>query len=550
MAGLLIAAPDLPCCHDGTRDGRHIATKLAECFLNYNNIAQDRFVRVSCDVGPMTSEIAWCARRLSARRIDPGADSSTQGVIRYGPWRCDGGSAMTNEVLLTMQQMAGASRARITASVAITAASVMGAVPLVTPTSTGSYFAGVELTASFDPISPWIDVFMGSDGSPGALANAEYLVGKVVNAPAFPVLQQVGANQIGYMTGLLDGTQTVSDVARSIGGNFQAALQAPFAYDPSLLGALDGTASVTLLKGLFGDLLHFDVTTVGHREIFDTLRLLTVGDPLLRSVLDFTASPASGILYGAVGPILGPGLAFGHGVQSAVDNLSDPITALNDLVNIPAHMAGAALNGGESLDVVDLATALGLPNEIAIGEIQLPLLPKMSLVKGIFDALGLKTGGLLSPAGSLFNALDFAGRVNVLNIGSFSLAEGGYGLPGHGPGAAGTLIGLPETIAKALNPAWSGGNPLIDAIAGLFNTGPLNTFFPTSLLNGPPTLLGLSLLDSVEQSLVEVAALLSHDLASELAEVFGAQGVDVLGAGLLGNLAVSIPSLLLGLLGG
>ncbi|WP_197497700.1 outer membrane porin GjpA [Mycobacterium sp. 1274756.6] len=446
--------------------------------------------------------------------------------------------------------MAGASRARITASVAITAASVMGAVPLVTPTSTGSYFAGVELTASFDPISPWIDVFMGSDGSPGALANAEYLVGKVVNAPAFPVLQQVGANQIGYMTGLLDGTQTVSDVARSIGGNFQAALQAPFAYDPSLLGALDGTASVTLLKGLFGDLLHFDVTTVGHREIFDTLRLLTVGDPLLRSVLDFTASPASGILYGAVGPILGPGLAFGHGVQSAVDNLSDPITALNDLVNIPAHMAGAALNGGESLDVVDLATALGLPNEIAIGEIQLPLLPKMSLVKGIFDALGLKTGGLLSPAGSLFNALDFAGRVNVLNIGSFSLAEGGYGLPGHGPGAAGTLIGLPETIAKALNPAWSGGNPLIDAIAGLFNTGPLNTFFPTSLLNGPPTLLGLSLLDSVEQSLVEVAALLSHDLASELAEVFGAQGVDVLGAGLLGNLAVSIPSLLLGLLGG
>ncbi len=92
-------------------------------------------------------------------------------------------------------------------------------------------------------------------------------------------------------------------------------------------------------------------------------------------------------------------------------------------------MVGAFLNGGQVLDLTWLAPVLGFP----------PLVTKF----------GLAMGGLLSPGGSLFNALDVAVTIegDTLEI------------PGVGAGPIGSLMGFDWAIASAIG--WKrDGNPL------------------------------------------------------------------------------------------
>ena len=134
--------------------------------------------------------------------------------------------------------------------------------------------------------------------------------------------------------------------------------------------------------------------------------------------------------------MIGPVLALAASTQLIVDNLTgetpDLEAALNDLINIPAAMTGAFLNGGPTLDITPLMSALA------------PVVG-WELPEGV--TTGVTFGGLLSPGGSIFNALDL-GNVPVLGA-----------IPGVGPGAIGSLIDVAQVIAKAIG--WDGvGNPL------------------------------------------------------------------------------------------
>lgn len=406
-----------------------------------------------------------------------------------------------------------AARSWITAGVAAASASLLVAAP-ITPAAPAVEVPAFELTAAeFDPISPWLHVLDHTS------ENAAGLLGQISTAPLFPVLQQVGINQIGYATSLLDGSTDLSVVLAAMGGNAQALLGAPFAVDWDLLSSGGGKIS--------GSIFGWDVLSkaVGHEQVFKGLRLLSGISPSLRSLLDFTASPASGVLLGAVGPIVGPGLALSAGVQHALAHSADPLTALNDLVNIPAYMADAFFNGGPSLDALPAFDAIGFPTRFEI-----PFLARTSI-----DALGLTMGGLLSPEGSLFNAFDFTGSAGLLNIGNWSALGGKFELPGNEVGALGTLIGLPETLAKSIG--WNGNGLLDELLGGSF-------FAPSSA-----SLIPLGIADLLQQPLVDVAQFLGTDLAADLSAVFGADVVDLLGIDMAGNLAAMVPNLLLGVLG-
>jgi hypothetical protein len=74
----------------------------------------------------------------------------------------------------------------------------------------------------------------------------------------------------------------------------------------------------------------------------------TLTSPDLQSLLASTASPLSSVLLGDLGPILDPGLALENSIQDALA-APDPQSALFDLLNIPANIADATLNG-EFLD--------------------------------------------------------------------------------------------------------------------------------------------------------------------------------------------------------
>lgn len=298
-----------------------------------------------------------------------------------------------------------AARSYLAAGVALVGASAIAISP-VSPPVPDVVAAGpaVALSAAIDPITPWLNVFNTAE------VNVANLVDKWLEAPA-PVLQQVIANQLGYLRQLPDFPAIVEQIA----ANAEAAVKAPFAVDLTTMDSLHATIYDLLLNGL--------------PPIIDPI---VPAD--LAPLVQFSTTYLSGVLLGLVGPVIAPALALGGNLNAVFENLTgaapDVEAALNTLLNTPAAMADAFLNGGQSIDITPLLNAVGLESPIP----------------GLNFSAQLVFGGLLSPGGSIFNAL-------TIDLGD------GSGPTGVGPGALGSLIGLTQQIAKALG--WDGsGNPL------------------------------------------------------------------------------------------
>ncbi len=301
--------------------------------------------------------------------------------------------------------MQRALRPYVTTGIALVGASAIAISPVAPPLpDVKAANPAVQLSAAIDPITPWLEVFNSSE------VNVANLVNEWLAAP-LPVLQQVIANQIGYLGQLPD----VESIAGQILQNLQAAAEAPFAQDTSTLDA--------------GHAFIYEILLTGLEPIIPPL------SPDLVPIFELLTTSLSGVLLGSVGPVIGPVLALAATSQALIDNLTgetpDFEAALNTLINSPAEVADAFLNGGQTLDITPLVSLLGSD-----------LLPEGTTV-------GLTFGGLLSPGGSIFNALDLS-----IPFGGVNLT-----LAGQGPGAIGSLIDLSKVIAKAIG--WDGsGNPL------------------------------------------------------------------------------------------
>ncbi|MCV7257316.1 outer membrane porin GjpA [Mycobacterium shimoidei] len=311
-----------------------------------------------------------------------------------------------------------ATRPWITAGIALAGAGAIVATPMAmsSPTLPDLQTRAVNLTSGVDPLTEWADVLQA------AQANATGIFDQFAAAP-FPVLQQEIVNQVGYLQDLIKDPSSISTVLADIQDNLAAAAAAPFAADADP-GTLD----------------------ISHQAIFELLPLFE-GDNAaeLQPLLDFATSPLSGILLGAVGPLISPMLALNDDITDIGAALSgatpDLTTAFDDLVNIPASLTGALLNGYGDVDLSAL----------------LPLLPS-DLFSGVsLSSIEVAMGGLLSEGGSLFNALglgiDLSGVTLTLE-------------PGEAPGMLGSMVELAQVIAESIG--WSGtGDPL----ASLFDMG-------------------------------------------------------------------------------
>ena len=296
------------------------------------------------------------------------------------------------------------------AGVAIVGATAIAVSP-VAPAPPDIRADAVSLSAA---TTDWADVLTT------ASENATALFNTWLEAPA-PILQQIAANLRTYLTELPD----VAGIVAQIQSNFQSALNAPLAADPSTLDTTHRTfyellPAIMQLPGI-PDLLQLSISPTGEQ------------------LLAFSTTALSGVLLGMAGPMLGPLVVLASGLESIRNDLTAPspdlASAMSTLTNIPAAMTDAFLNGGQHVDITALAKAFGP----AIG---------VSFPDGV--EVGIALGGLLSPGGSVFNALDFAYDNNLLGV-----------LHIHVPLATGTPVGpigammeFARTIAKAIG--WDG----------------------------------------------------------------------------------------------
>ncbi|MGB3334524.1 MAG: outer membrane porin GjpA [Mycobacterium sp.] len=366
--------------------------------------------------------------------------------------------------------MSGSARSWIPAGLALALLSAgTVAVTPVTPFTPDLRSQAVQLTAGeIDPITPWVDAFNT------ASANITALTDFFFEAPA-ATLQQTIVNETGYFGQFIQDPGSIGDIFTQIRDHLQTASESFL-----LGGAPDDVISATLPHTL----------EAAHTQLYNLLPFVLQAflqlDPdtvdSIMTTVDYLASPLSGVLIGMIGPLVSPIVELVNSIQEITDALNsdspDFTAAFNDLINIPANLTNAFLNGS----TLDLSGLLPLLSEEGI------------LPEGVtFTSLGIAFGGLLTPGatdgtipdnlgigGSLFNSVAF--------VMESPLPAGIGGVP---VGPIGAWESLSQILAGAFG--WDGtGNPLTDLTFPTFPTElPADVGDPGDALGTALGLLGL-----------------------------------------------------------
>lgn len=310
-------------------------------------------------------------------------------------------------------------------------------------------FRDVALTSGEADLTPWIDVFNT------ASANSTTLLNSFFEAPAVG-LQQLLANWAGFLQDFFNDptSSTVTSVSQEMQQNLAAVLTG---Y--TLQNATTATTSIvtahtldkygSIFSGLNGD-------PTGHAAVFGEIpSFLPASDAAtVTQILDFMASPASGIIIGELGPYIAPWVA-----------LSNSITAGDGFNETLANMVGAFFNGAD-LNLDSLIPAIEQADVLPAG---------MNI-----ENLDFAFGGLLTPGqvgtvtdgvtpdvgGSIFNGLgiDLTGVPTIQQLETISQAVGPIG----------AWEGWVQTIASLLG--WDGsGSPLADVTLPVIPTDILDS---------------------------------------------------------------------------
>jgi hypothetical protein len=318
----------------------------------------------------------------------------------------------------------------------------------------------VELAATIDPIplppvdpvELWVDTFETAGANIGTLL--EFYLQK-----PFPILQTIGANIGTYFAELGSGQGDL--IPGQIAGNIQTFFQAP--WSPGVQSELDpvGPAPGTIVKvPLDPDTFtasYISGTTpasgASPEDLYGGLLLIAVGQAAapacavdgnclisqLAPLLNFLATPYSGQLIGLLGPLLAPVVALTRSFTAVGEyfQAGEVMSAITELINIPANITNAVLNGAGFLDLTEIV------NSIA----PLP-------VPGA--KIGLNVGGLLNSVpvdGSLVPDSPTPPTKYASGIGLDSLAASVPSLleaPGLPNGWGGSVIGLGQFLGEQL----------------------------------------------------------------------------------------------------
>jgi hypothetical protein len=300
----------------------------------------------------------------------------------------------------------------------------------------------VELASTIDPITPWVTAFET------AFANIQTL-GKLNEQNPFPLLQTIGANIATYVEELGNGNAGL--IPEQIWGNIQTFFQAP--WDPGdgiEIPYVDDPTFVAFGEYASG---YFPPAGQNPAAVSDFVLQANVGQwaggceeddsctfrPLI-PITNFLNTPYSGQLVALIGTLISP---FVQVVKSftAIGEFfeaGDIIGAINELINIPANMTNASLNGAGFLDLTGIVSAI---------------VPDSPLTR-----VGVNLGGLLNvmpenggnqQGGGFVPPTSWSGGVGIdsLAVGEPGDLDYAQGIPN---GLLGANIGLGQFLADKL----------------------------------------------------------------------------------------------------
>jgi hypothetical protein len=328
-----------------------------------------------------------------------------------------------------------------TAGVALVGAGLIAITPMAPRLPDTFTVQDIKLVSGEDTLpdiaAPWIDQFNTASENTTTLLNNFY------DAP-YIGLQQMIANQSGFLQQFFESptSSSVTDWMGQMQDNLAAVLTGYGLQDASV----DTTQTV----------LSHTLDSIHNLLFSEVPGYLPAGDASeVTPIINFLASPASGILMGELGPYIAPWVELGNSI-SAGDDLNETL----------ANMVGAYFNGATlNLDSL-LPTVNGLdlfPAGMEMGNLDIAF-------GGLLSA-GSVSAGPNEVGGSIFNSLGvyFSGvpTIGTLNVPSEAIGPIGaweewgqtiaslIGWDGTGSPLAG--VDLPIIPADFLDPAAASG---------------------------------------------------------------------------------------------
>lgn len=315
------------------------------------------------------------------------------------------------------------------AGVALMGAGIFTVTPVAAPLP-DIFVRELTLTAGDtlpDLSAPWIDPFNTASENTTTLTNNFFLAPGVA-------WQQMVANMSGYLQDFFNdpSSNTVTDINGQIQDNLAAVITGYTLQNAT--NATTATVTSHTLDGVPG------LLGSGHGQLFSLLPSFLPADqaPTLTPIVDFLASPLSGIIMGELGPYISPWIAL----MNSLNDGDDWNTTLANMVG--AYFNGADLNLDSVLPAINGAgffpPGLGLTElDIAFGG----LLSTGSVQAGPYEVNGTEIPAV---GGSIFNSVGLV-MSGVPILGALSVDS-------QAIGPLGAWEGLAQTIADLLG--WNG----------------------------------------------------------------------------------------------
>jgi len=376
-------------------------------------------------------------------------------------------------------------RPYVTAGIAIVGSGLIAATPVATPLASVATVRDVALTAGDtlpDLMAPWTAVFNEASQNATTLLQNYYLAPNVG-------FQQMLANQTQFWQEILDDPSKIPAVMQQMQANLDAVLTGYTLQNAS------GSVSLNGFEGVVGTVASHtisgtDLTTLafGHDLLFGLLPQFLPADisSFATPIVDFLASPLSGIIIGSLGPSIAPWVAMMNSIQDG-DSFNQVMASwMNGFLNgatlnldslLPLIAQTGLLPAGTEITHLDFALGgLLTPGTVAVGPYGVDLpdgsTTDVSAVGGsIFNSLGITLTASLLPGVPISIESQAVGPIAAMEAwGQTVGALLGSGWTGKGPVDVGPPwpgINFPTVPDDFFDDGGTGSSAASDALAGM-----------------------------------------------------------------------------------